>query len=313
MCKRKQEPTEVVRTVDLTKVYKGKDAVQALKSVNLSINKGELFTLLGLNGAGKTTFLRIISTQLLLTEGEAYVLDYDVTAQPEEVRKHIAVVPQDVQAYGSFTPWEYCYYFSLLRGMSKGHVKENAMKALKAVDLWNLKNRACSSLSGGEKKRAIIASALSSDADLLMLDEPTSGLDAIARRKVWAVLREMVGEGKTILLTTHMMEEAEMVSDRLAVINNGTLVAEGTLQEIRGLAQEKYRVVVEGKLEDIFALQTRCRTAKFGSRQICYFKAEDDALELTKAALRKGLRAEIAPTTLEDVFIELVGGEELEH
>jgi len=310
---KEQEPTEVVRTVDLTKVYKGKEAVQALKSVNLSINKGELFTLLGLNGAGKTTFLRIISTQLLLTEGEAYVLDYDVTAQPEEVRKHIAVVPQDVQAYGSFTPWEYCYYFSLLRGMSKSRVKENAMKALKAVDLWNLKNRACSSLSGGEKKRAIIASALSSDADLLMLDEPTSGLDAVARRRVWAVLREMAGEGKTILLTTHMMEEAEMVSDRLAVINNGTLVAEGTLQEIRGLAQEKYRVVVEGKLEDILALRTSCRTAKFGSRQICYFKAEDDALELTKAALRRGLKAEIAPTTLEDVFIELVGGEELER
>jgi ABC-2 type transport system ATP-binding protein len=297
----------------VTKVYKGKEAVQALKDINLSIKKGELFTLLGPNGAGKTTLLRIISTQLLLTKGEAYVLDYDVTAQPEEVRKHIAVVPQDVQAYGSFTPWEYCYYFSLLRGMSKDHAKENAKKALKVVDMWNLKNRACSTLSGGEKKRAIIASALSSEADLLMLDEPTSGLDAMARRKVWAVLREMVGEGKTVLLTTHIMEEAEMVSDRLAVINNGTLVAQGTLQEIRGLAQEKYRVVVEGRLEDISALQTHCRTAKFGSRQIFYFKAEDDALEFTKTALKRNLRAEIAPTTLEDVFIELVGGEELER
>jgi ABC-2 type transport system ATP-binding protein len=297
----------------VTKVYKGKETVQALKGINLSINKGELYTLLGPNGAGKTTLLRIISTQLLLTKGEAYVLDYNVTAQPEEVRKHIAVVPQDVQAYGSFTPWEYCYYFSLLRGMSKDHAKENAREALKVVDLWNSKNRACSTLSGGEKKRAIIASALSSEADLLMLDEPTSGLDAMARRKVWAVLREMVGEGKTILLTTHIMEEAEMVSDRLAVINNGTLVAQGTLQEIRGLAQEKYRVVVEGRLEDISALQTHCRTAKFGSRQIFYFKAEDDALEFAKAALKRNLKAEIAPTTLEDVFIELVGGEELER
>jgi ABC-2 type transport system ATP-binding protein len=302
-----------VKSVDLTKIYKGKEAVQALKGINLSISKGELFTLLGLNGAGKTTFLRIISTQLLLTKGEAYVLDYNVTTQAEEVRKHIAVVPQDVQAYGSFTPWEYCHYFSLLRGMSKDHVKENAKKALKAVDLWNLKDRACSTLSGGEKKRAIIASALSSEADLLMLDEPTSGLDAMARRKVWAVLREMVGEGRTILLTTHMMEEAEMVSDRLAVINNGTVVAEGTLQEIRGLTREKYRVVVEGKLEDIAALQTCCRTAKFGSRQIFYFKTEDNALELAKAALKKGLKAEIARTTLEDMFIELVGGEELER
>jgi ABC-2 type transport system ATP-binding protein len=308
-----QKPTEVVTSVDLTKVYSGKEAVQALKGINLSINRGELFTLLGLNGAGKTTFLRIVSTQLSLTKGEAYVLGYNVTTQAEEVRKHIAVVPQDVQAYGSFTPWEYCYYFSLLRGMPRKQVNENAEKALKAVDLWTLKNRACSTLSGGEKKRAIIASALSSEADLLMLDEPTSGLDAVARRKVWAVLREMVGEGKTVLLTTHIMEEAEMVSDRLAVINSGTVVAEGTLREIRGLAQEKYRVVVEGKLEDISSLQTHSRTAKFGTRQIFYFKAEDDALELTKAALKRGLKAEIAPTTLEDVFIELVGGEELER
>jgi ABC-2 type transport system ATP-binding protein len=304
---------EVVRSVDLTKVYKGKESVPALKGVNLSIGKGELFTLLGLNGAGKTTFLRVISTQLLLTSGEAYVLGYDVTTQAEEVRKHIAVVPQDVQAYGSFTPWEYCYYFSLLRGMSRKQVNENAKKALEAVDLWTLKDRACSSLSGGEKKRAIIASALSSEADLLMLDEPTSGLDAVARRKVWAVLREMVGGGKTILLTTHIMEEAEMVSDRLAVIKNGTVVAEGTLQEIRGLAQEKFRVVMEGRLEDIAALQRHCRTAEFGSRKIFYFKAEDDALELTKAALKRGLKAEIAATTLEDVFIELVGGIELER
>jgi ABC-2 type transport system ATP-binding protein len=278
----------------------------------LSIDKGELFTLLGLNGAGKTTLLRIISTQLLLTKGEAYVFNYNVTTQAEEVRKRIAVVPQDVQAYGSFTPWEYCHYFSLLRGMSKHHVKENAERALKAVDLWNLKDRACSTLSGGEKKRAIIASALSSEADILILDEPTSGLDAMARRKVWTVLREMVGEGRTILLTTHIMEEAETVSDRLSVIDHGTVVAEGTLQEIRGLAKEKYRVVVEGKPEDISALQIYCRTAKFGTRQIFYFKTEDDALEFTQAALKRGLKAEIGLTTLEDIFIELVGDKELE-
>jgi ABC-2 type transport system ATP-binding protein len=303
---------EAVKTVNLMKVYKGKETVEALKGVSLSVKKGELFTLLGPNGAGKTTFLRIISTQLLRTSGEAYVFQLDVTTDPDDVRKRIAVVPQDVQTYGSFTPWEYCYYFSMLRGMSRNEVQVNGEKALKAVDLWSLRNRQCSSLSGGERKRAVIASVLCSDADLLMLDEPTSGLDAVARRKVWAVLREMVGQGKSILLTTHIMEEAEMLSDRLAVINKGLLVAEGTPQEIRGLAQEKYRVVVEGRLEDISALKVTCRTAKFGSRQICYFKAEDEAVELAKAALKRGLKAELASTTLEDVFVELVGGEEFE-
>jgi ABC-2 type transport system ATP-binding protein len=303
---------EAVKTVDLVKVYKGKETVDALKGVNLSIKKGELFTLLGPNGAGKTTFLRIIATQLLLTKGEAYVFQLNVTTEPKEVRKRIAVVPQDVQTYGSFTPWEYCYYFSMLRGMSKSEVKITSEKALKAVDLWDLRNRQCTSLSGGERKRAVIASVLCSDADLLMLDEPTSGLDAVARRKVWAILREMIGQGRSILLTTHIMEEAEMLSDRLAVINKGMVVAEGTPQEIRGLAKEKYRVVVEGNVKDISALRVYCRTAKFGSRQIFYFKTEDEALELTRAALEKGLKAEIAPTTLEDVFVELVGREEFE-
>jgi len=300
---------EAVKSVDLVKVYRGKETVEALKGVSLSINKGELFTLLGPNGAGKTTFLRIIATQLLLTKGEAYVFGYDVTTQPEEVRKRIAVVPQDVQTYGSFTPWEYCYYFSLLRGMSKTQMKTNAEKSLKAVDLWELRNRACSTLSGGEKKRAVIASALSSEADILMLDEPTGGLDAVARRRVWTILREMIGQGKTILLTTHIMEEAEMLSDKLAIINKGTVAAVGTLQEIRGLAKEKYRVMVEGNLPDINLVQPNNRVVKFGNRQIFYLKDEDEALALAKKALKRQLKAEVAQVTLEDVFIELVGGE----
>jgi ABC-2 type transport system ATP-binding protein len=303
---------EAVKSVDLVKVYKGKEQIEALRGVNLSINKGELFTLLGPNGAGKTTFLRIIGTQLLLTRGEAYVFGCNVTTEAKEVRKRIAVVPQDVQTYGSFTPWEYCYYFSLLRGMSKSEVQTRAEEVLKAVDLWSLKDRECTNLSGGERKRAVIASVLCSGADLLMLDEPTSGLDAVARRKVWTLLRDLVRKGRTILLTTHIMEEAEMLSDRLAVVNKGVVAAQGTVQEMRGLAKEKFRVVVEGDLKSIDSLQASCRIVKFGNRQIFYLKDEDEALGLTKVALNRGLRAEIARVTLEDVFVELVGGEGIE-
>jgi len=301
---------EAIKSDSLVKVYRGKEAVEALREVSLSINKGELFTLLGPNGAGKTTFLRIISTQLSLTKGEARVFGYDVMTQANEVRKHIAVVPQDVQTYSNFTPWEYCYYFSLLRAMPKRKVEENAEKALKAVELWEMRKRTCATLSGGEKKRAVIASALASDADILMLDEPTSGLDAVARRKVWAVLRELVEQGKTILLTTHIMEEAEMISDRLAIINKGKVIAEGTLGEIKGLAKEKFRVVVEGNSKNAKLLQNNNRVVKFGGKQIIYLKDENEAIELVKIALKKGLKAETAPITLEDVFVKLVGGEE---
>jgi ABC-2 type transport system ATP-binding protein len=300
---------EAVKSVNLVKVYHSKETVEALKSVNITIGKGELFTLLGPNGAGKTTFLRIISTQLLLTKGEAYVFGYNVTTQPYEVRKHIAVAPQDVQTYGNFTPWEYCHYFSLLRGISRREVTEKAEKALRAVELWDLRNRPCATLSGGERRRAIIASVLASDADVLMLDEPTSGLDAIARRNVWAVLRDMVEQGKTIVLTTHIMEEAEMVSDRLVIIHKGVVVAEGTPDQIKRLTKEKFRVVIEGNLNNLSLPEKSNHVVKFGSKYIIYVKDENEAIELVGKALKKGLKAETALVTLEDVFVKLVGGE----
>jgi ABC-2 type transport system ATP-binding protein len=301
---------EAVKSANLLKVYHSKETVEALKGVSISVGKSELFTLLGPNGAGKTTFLRIISTQLLPTEGEASVLGFDVLSQPQEVRKHIAVVPQDVATYGNYTPWEYAYYFSMLRGLSRSEAKELAEKALTGVELWDLRNRPCATLSGGEKKRTIIASALASDADVFMLDEPTSGLDAVARRKVWAVLREMVEQGKSILLTTHIMEEAEMVSDKLAIIHKGSVVAEGSPDQIKRLTKERFRVVVEGNLKSLGLQEHNNHIVKFGSKHIIYVENEDIALELIGKALKKGLKAEIAPITLEDVFVKLVGGEE---
>jgi ABC-2 type transport system ATP-binding protein len=298
---------DALESEDLFKTYSGKEPVQALKGLNLSVKKGELFTLLGLNGAGKTTFLRIVSTQLSPTKGTVRVLGHDILADAREVKKHIAVVPQDVVTYSNFTPWEYCYYFSLLRGMSKNKMAEVSEKALKAVELWDLRNRTCAELSGGQRKRVIIATVLASDADVLLLDEPTSGLDPVARRKVWAALKELVEHGRTILLTTHLMEEAEMLSDRLAIINKGTIVSQGTLDEVKSLAKEKFRVIVEGNLNNLM-LQNQDQNSKFGNKQIIYVDDEDRGLEIVRTAFKKGLRAEIARITLEDVFVKLVGG-----
>jgi ABC-2 type transport system ATP-binding protein len=296
---------EAVTSKELVKVYHDKEKVEALKGVSISIGKGELFTLLGPNGAGKTTFLRIIATQLMPTRGDAYVLGYSVLKEPKEVRKHIAVVPQDVAAYSSYTPWDYAYHFAQLRGMPSQEAKQAASRALKAVSIFQLKDRTCATLSGGEKRRALIASALASNADVLMLDEPTSGLDAVARRGVWSAFRDMVKEGKTLVLTTHMMEEAEMVSDRLAIINKGTVISEGSPSEIKGLAKEKYRVIVEGQFDQ---LSSYSEVAKLGDRNIIYVKTQDEALELLKSTLSMGLRAEASQVTLEDVFVKLVGG-----
>ncbi len=300
---------EAIEATNLVKIYHGKETVEALRSVNISIKKGELFTLLGPNGAGKTTFLRIISTQLMPTNGKVSVLGYDVETEADEVRRHIAVVPQDVATYANYTPWEYSYYFTMLRGVSKPQARSASERALKAVELWALKDRTCATLSGGEKKRAIIAAALASDADIFMLDEPTSGLDVVARRSVWAVLREMVEKGKTILLTTHIMEEAEMVSDRLAIIHKGLVIANGTPEQIKGLAKERFRVVVEGDLKALGLAVNGNHVAKFGSKSIIYVKDEDEAIDLVGRSLKNGLKAETAAVTLEDVFVKLVGGE----
>lgn len=296
------EPAIVAKGV--SKTY-DKD-VKALKGMDLTMNKGEVFTILGPNGAGKTTFLRILCTQLMPTSGEAHILGDSVLNDPESVRKNIAMVPQDAMAYANFTPWDYAYYFCLLRGMDKATSKAKAEEAIKAMLMWDKKDTPCQSMSGGEKRRALIAATLASDAPVMMLDEPTSGLDAIGRRNVWSALRERAAQGKTIILTTHMMDEAEMVSDRLAIINKGELVIVGTTSEIKKKVPFKYRVIVP---ENEIDKSKYSEITKIGDRLVIYLKTDEEAIELVRDMLKKGVQAEAAPVTLEDAFVRLAGGE----
>ncbi len=288
----------------VSKTYEKK--VEALKNLDLEIRKGEVFTLLGPNGAGKTTFLRILCTQLMPTSGDAYILGDNVISDPEAVRANIAMVPQDAMAYANFTPWDYAYYFGLLRGMDKATSKKHAEDSLKAMLMWDKKSTPCQSMSGGEKRRALIAATLASDAKVMMLDEPTSGLDAIGRRNVWSALRERAAQGKTIILTTHMMDEAEMVSDRLAIINKGELVTVGTTSEIKKKVPFKYRVIAP---EEEIDKSKFSEITKIGDRLVIYLKTDEEAVDLVRDMLKKGVQAEAAPVTLEDAFVRLAGGE----
>jgi ABC-2 type transport system ATP-binding protein len=189
--------------------------------------------------------------------------------------------------------------------MSKENAKKASEKALHTVELWDLRKRRCAEISGGEKRRAIIASALASDADVLLLDEPTSGLDAVAKRSVWSALRDLKMEDKTILLTTHNMEEAEMVSDRLGIINRGQIVAEGSPEEIKKSMKERYRVILHGDLVKVTEGDIDC--VKIGDRHLIYVHNEDEAIQIMKEALKKGVQASVSQTTLEDAFVKLVG------
>jgi len=294
---------QAIESIDLVKVYE--DGGKALQGVTISVSKGEFFTLIGPNGAGKTTFIRIASTQLLPSAGECRILGYDVVKEASEICKHIAVVPQDVATYGSYTPWDYAYYFSRLKGESAEEAKKGAKKALLMVNMWDLRKRRCATISGGERKRALIASALAQDADVFLLDEITSGLDAIAKRNVLSSLRDLITEGKTIISTTHNMEEAEIASDCLAIINNGKIAAEGSPEEIKRSIKKRYRVVLSGRSPEF--LDDNNDSVKFGDKRIVYVHNEDEAYQIMREALKKGLQASVSQITLEDAFIKLVG------
>jgi ABC-2 type transport system ATP-binding protein len=297
---------KAVEVEALSKTY-AKDT-NALAGITLEVGKGMLFTVIGRNGAGKTTLVRILTTQLLPTSGSARVMGLDVVSQPAEVRRHIALVPQEAQTSQSMSPWDYVYYLTMLEGVSSAEARSRAEQALELVGLDGLSHRPCYALSGGERRRAIVASAVASKAEILFLDEPTTGMDPIIRRQIWGSLRKMVEGGQTIVLTTHLMEEAEFVSDRISIIDRGSVVASGTPSEIKSLVKARTRVVVGGDHGD-GEFGSFGEVVKLGDRQIVYLETPSDARELVDAALAKGLSAEVSPITLEDVFNKLLASD----
>jgi ABC-2 type transport system ATP-binding protein len=297
--------TEAVEVSGLTKVYR--NGTRALDGVDLTAGKGQLLTVIGKNGAGKTTLIRILTTQLMPTSGSARILGTDVVSEPEEVRRHVALVPQDAQTNQSMTPWDYVYYLTMLEGISSTEAKSRSREALDLVGLDGLSSKPCYALSGGEKRRAIVAAAMASKAEVLFLDEPTTGLDPVIRRQIWGLFRTMVERGQTIILTTHLMEEAEFVSDKLAIISQGSIVATGTPMEVRSMLKAKARVVIGGNHSGDFS--SYGELVRLGDRQILYLDDPRHANEVVTSALSSGLSAEVSPITLEDVIYRLLGGQ----
>lgn len=296
--------SEAVEVTGLSKTYS--NGTKALDGVTLNAGRGQLLAVIGRNGAGKTTLVRILTTQLMPSSGTARILGTDVVAEPGKVKPHIALVPQEAQTNMSMSPWDYVYYLTKLEGVSTTEAKSRAVEALEQVGLDSLARRPCFSLSGGEKRRAIVAAAIASKAEVLFLDEPTTGLDPIIRRQIWGSLRRMVEKGRTILLTTHLMEEAEMVSDRIAMMDHGSLVAIGTSKEIKASIKAKVRVVFEGNNGD--NLGQYGEFVKLGDREILYLNEPQDASKVVTESLSRGLSAEVSTITLEDVFYKLLGG-----
>lgn len=218
-----------IETTGLTKKYK---EITAVDDLNLEIKNGELFSLLGVNGAGKTTTIKMLSTLTLPTKGDAVVSGESIISSPNLVKERIGVSPQETAVAPSLSVKENLTLMCDVHGLKKDKAKEKIEELSKALDLESVMNRKAGKLSGGWQRRLSIAMALVSEPKVLFLDEPTLGLDVIARSELWDLIESLKGK-TTIVLTTHYMEEAEALSDRLGVMKNGRLLFTGTVKEMK--------------------------------------------------------------------------------
>jgi ABC-2 type transport system ATP-binding protein len=290
---------------DLKKYY---GALKAVDGVSFTVNQGEVFGLLGPNGAGKTTTIEMMEGLRERDGGDLKILGLDPWKNGYELHKKIGVIPQDFTFFEKTTPKEAINYYANLF-----NVKVDADRILKEVLLEDMCKHVFESLSGGQKQKTGLALSLVNEPELLFLDEPTTGLDPNARRAIWEVIRGLKAKGKTIILTTHYLDEAQQLSDRVAIMDHGHIVAMGTTEEIIQQHGSGERLEIHGsqQLADYIKantdLQVDYNSAK-GEITIP-LKKKIDALAALAAAEQSGMDwgdIQTRQDSLDDVFIKLV-------
>lgn len=222
-----------IKTLGLVKQYKNLTAVDNL---DLEIKKGELFSLLGVNGAGKTTTIKMLTCLTKPSDGDALVGGYSITKQPNQVKNLIGVSPQETAVAPNLSVKENLELICGIHNFSKEKTLKKINELSTQFGLFDILKRKAGKLSGGQQRRVSIALALISEPQILFLDEPTLGLDVIAKHELWEIIRALKGK-TTIIMTTHYMEEAESLSDRIGIMKNGKLLAVGTAEELKQKAQ----------------------------------------------------------------------------
>jgi ABC-2 type transport system ATP-binding protein len=303
--------TKVLVAESITKRYR--NGTLALSDLSLTVDRGEILCLVGPNGAGKTTTVRILATQLLPTSGRVTVFGEDAIREPAKVRSRLASVPQEGEPDLELTAWEHVYYYLRVRGLGHRTALARATEALTQLGLWEKRRQLCRLLSGGLRRRVLIAMAFAAQAELLFLDEPTTGLDPAIRRETWDLLSAL-RRSTTIVLTSHSMEEVEALADRVLVILDGRLRVEGRPAELRRLMPAGRKVIIDSLPSEAGRpseedLRPFGRVGSYAGKLVVY--PETDAA--TEGAVREALRhqAEVAvvPTNLEDVIVALERGE----
>lgn len=295
---------------DLTKRYS--NGRQALDGVSFDVERGSIFGLLGPNGAGKSTIINILAGMVQKTSGHASIWGFDIDVNPRNAKASIGIVPQEIMFDPFFTPFETLELFAGLYGVPKE--KRQSMELLKAVRLEDKADAYARTLSGGMKRRLLVAKAMVHSPPVIVLDEPTAGVDIELRQQLWEYVVELNKQGTTVVLTTHYLEEAEQLCDRIAIINHGKLIANKPTKELVGMAREKAvvltldRDVSEAPKHDAFE-----KTELVADRtvEITYNKDRMNAGEVLAAVQGLGLGI-IDVTTkeadLEDVFLSLTSG-----
>jgi len=286
---------DVVSTAGLGKTYPG--GTEALRDVTLNVAKGHIFCVLGRNGAGKTTLLRVLGTQLRPTAGTATIFGHDVVKEPTAIRGRIASVPQESRCQMVLSGYDHILYMCLVLGMSRADARKRTQEIMEELELWEHKDKLAVDLSGGLRQRVIIAMALVASPELIFLDEPTIGLDPLGRRAVWHMVRELSKKGVTVILTTHYMDEAEALADRLAIIEKGRLAFLGTVEEAKAVTHEGLHVIVEPAVLHNSA-----------ERKVLKPQSNEEIIEIVQRSIREGLKVTFKPPTLEEAFIHIVGG-----
>ena len=292
---------------ELAKTYKG--GKRALDGVTFDVPRGQIFGLLGPNGAGKSTLINILSGMVMKTSGTASIWGFDIDERPRNAKASIGIVPQEIVFDPFFTPYETLELFAGLYGVPKD--QRRSMELLRAVHLEDKRDAYSRTLSGGMKRRLLVAKAMVHSPPVLVLDEPTAGVDIELRQQLWAYVRELNAQGVTVVLTTHYLEEAEELCDRIAIINHGRLIANEPTRALVNKAQEKMvQVTVDRDLTEPPAAPCFDRIALKGERvlEITYSKAKVNAGEVLAAVSGAGLGIVDVSTKeadLEDVFLSL--------
>jgi ABC-2 type transport system ATP-binding protein len=303
--------TTILEINNLTKQYRTRKDQPAIKGLNLKVGKGSLYGLIGPDGAGKSTTLRILATVMEPTSGEVRINGFDVEKDPEKIRPHIGYMPQMFSLYPDLTVHENLNFFANINQVEKNEVKERIQKMMSFTNLTNFSDRRARNLSGGMKKKLVLACSLIHSPKILILDEPSTGVDPVSRRELWHMLSEVVAQGVTILVSTPYMDEAERCHE-VAILYEGNVIAQGQPAELK--SELPFRIIevkakprnatrkIVGNQKDILdwrPVGDRFRIAVNNGNSPIVLKSLEKELTSKKAEIR--LIREVKPL-MEDVF-----------